>query len=709
MHGEALSVRRVLILVLLALVGAVAMVAGGPPSARARVDGACSEHSWVGGSVDLCDGTLVYRDYVYDDYGAETGRFGAGLSEPAGDGPRENLADIVELRVGIDGDVVRVSFELNSLSAPDQVVAAVAIDTDGDASTGGGQWGPLPVSSEGWEVLATFDRGDPTTNMIEGAMPRPSGSRWGIQAVTASGGEVLNAAFRGVDETGTWWDEKQAAALGEGDISAFRHVVDVADLTSGVTRPAPPVDGLHERVYTSAYTVPPGEGVGEVPGRGSEANRTDSFAQSFRYLGKYQPYGVYVPKKPGPYGVQLALHGFSANHSSLVAADGMQQVFGEDLNRIIVVPLGRGEAGYYSDYSERDVLDVLDDVQATYDIDRDRVFSGGYSMGGYGTLRFASLYPDRFAGYTNWVGFTGDCMNGTPFKGECPTGAVGNVIDLVKNLRSVPGTNWYAGADELVHVQTGIALNEAMSAASIPYVYYLHPAAEHFTPAVLDDWRKEATYTKDLVRVKRPPRVVYRTDASLGNPALGIAHDKAYWVSKIVGRAPGYIDVDLMSAGCGGSEPVLEPTIGGGPDPVPYVSQGAEVVGHRDIAPANRLEGTLSNLAALQVDVAEACLSPGTVIYKLVTDGPVTLALSDGRVLSIPAAGTHEGEIAPLSTGGAVEVKGTAIGAPTAAPAAAPAAGDRLPATGGEAGLAGIAGVMVAAALVVRRSTFRAA
>ena len=30
----------------------------------------CGQGSWVAGTVDICDGELVYRDYVYDNFGA---------------------------------------------------------------------------------------------------------------------------------------------------------------------------------------------------------------------------------------------------------------------------------------------------------------------------------------------------------------------------------------------------------------------------------------------------------------------------------------------------------------------------------------------------------------------------------------------------------------------------------------------------------------
>ena len=36
----------------------------------------CERDSWVAGTVELCDGALIYRDYIYDDYGADTGLLG---------------------------------------------------------------------------------------------------------------------------------------------------------------------------------------------------------------------------------------------------------------------------------------------------------------------------------------------------------------------------------------------------------------------------------------------------------------------------------------------------------------------------------------------------------------------------------------------------------------------------------------------------------
>lgn len=663
---------------------AAALLCLAPVTAGAATPGCMAPHSWVGGSVDLCDGALVYNDYVDDDYGADTGMrttsHTASLAPTAGDqsypAGQEATADLIRLTLRIDGDKLHVTGLLNALYKPDSTILAVAIDSDNNQATGGGKWGPLDVSSRGWDQIAYFKTGDPATNTIDGTMPLPPGTKWRVQAAVAQAdGTVMNVAYRGVDEqsgfkgndaasnvnpdAGSWFEDKQAAALGRGDISEFGAEVDVADMKNGVTRAAPAVTGLHERVYESAYTIPPGEGRNEagVPGRANGGSTPGAgavpFNQTFQYLGRYQPYGIYIPPKGhAPYGMQMVFHGSSSVMSGLINQPGMQARFGDDLNRILVVPEARGQNGFGSDISERDLLDVMDDVEATYPIDRNHVFSGGYSQGGYITYRMAELYPDRFAGAVDWVGFTGDDENGTPLQGQGYTaGAVGNAIDLVGNLRRVPTVMLYSGADELVHVWTAQAMDNAFKATDDIYTYYFHPAAEHLTYAALDDWRKEAAYTKDLTLVRNPPRVTYRTATALDDPAHGIVHDSAYWISDIRQIKAGYEDVDLTTYACGGSIPVSQTGSGQGTDPVPWTSDYREQTGLEALPKRNALEGTMANVSSLTIDATATCLKDKWLAYDITSDGPATITFNDGRVLKFASAGEHKGRLAPAALG----------------------------------------------------------
>ena len=642
------------------------------PAANAAAD-CLTPKSWVGGTTDLCQGAVVYRDYVDDDYGADTGAVNttgrsASLAPSAGDETyptgQDATADLILLTLQVKGDELQVTGLLNALYDADSTTLAVAIDSDGDHVGGGGRWKDLDVSSKGWDQIAEFSTGDPKTNTITGTMPLPPGAHWRIQAVTAirSTGRVMNVAFRGPDESaaakgvgmgsdqGSWFEDKQAAALGAGDISQFGFDVDVADLRNGATRQQNVWPGLHERVYRSDYTVPPkneGVDVKGVPGRGNGGNGVPvGFEQTFQYLGKYQPYGIYIPDKPGPHGMQMLFHGSGSVMSGLVNQPGMQQRFGDELNRVLVVPEARGQNGFGSDISERDLLDVMADVQANYPIDAEKVFSGGYSQGGYITYRMAELYPDRFAGAVDWVGFTGNDENGTPAaSGGYTAGAVGNVIDFVANLRHVPTFMLYAGADELVHANTAVAMDNAFKATDNVFTFYTHPLAEHLTFAALDDWRKESADTAKLTLVHDPPRVTFRTASFLDDPAHGIVHDRAYWVSKITQRDNAYEDVDLTTFACGGSVPTTESGSGSGSDPVPWSSDFHRQTGTTPLEKRSALEGTIKNVASLTVDAKRTCLDGQALSYKLTTDGAATVSLSDGRSIHLPAAGTFTGTL----------------------------------------------------------------
>src|SRR6266404_5656115 len=84
----------------------------GSASSAAPGPAGCGTGSWIAGTVDICDGRLVYRDY--------------------------NYADIAEIRLLVSGPSVLVSFELNALFEDGSTAVALAIDTDDNPATGGG-------------------------------------------------------------------------------------------------------------------------------------------------------------------------------------------------------------------------------------------------------------------------------------------------------------------------------------------------------------------------------------------------------------------------------------------------------------------------------------------------------------------------------------------------------------------------------------------
>ncbi|WP_138517971.1 hypothetical protein [Limnobacter alexandrii] len=224
----------------------------------------CNEQSWFAGVTEICNGVLVYRDYVYDDYGADTGLLspspallnlasrGGQLGNPLANTPgllsptagdsrypagAESTADLVELRISRQGNTYTATFEMNALYDAGQTIAAIALDSDNNPATSTETL--LGLTVQGADVVYEFNAGNPDSNLITGTFPAPASKLFKIWAVTAqNSSEVMNVAFRGTDEEagaegtipaqvlpnkGNWWEDKQAAALGAGDISPFLH------------------------------------------------------------------------------------------------------------------------------------------------------------------------------------------------------------------------------------------------------------------------------------------------------------------------------------------------------------------------------------------------------------------------------------------------------------------------------------------------------
>lgn len=637
--------------------GVVALLLAPPsgaatPSRRAP----CSEKSWTGGVTEWCDGTFVYRDYVYDDGGADTApNSGQEAWDTRGDvdhtshGQSQNSADLIALQLSREQDALVVRIELNTLFPSDGTIAAVAIDTDDDGRTGGGPWGDIQVRSTGWDVITVLTDRDAAKNTIEGRLRLAS---WEgpvrLQAVVALGdGTPMNVAFR-PQESGSWWEDAQATALTSGDVSPFAARIDLRDFGSRHTPAGRPRPGYHERIYRSDIEL--GEGI-------TDEIRATFEKALFHFLGRHQPYALYVPRSRPAYGAQLLLHGLSATHGSVAGQAGVHEVLGDRADRIIVSPLGRGPSNYWVDSGARDALDALDDAMSVMPIDEDRVIASGYSMGGGGAMYLSALFPDRFATTIAWVPFTGNCLQGTPLaqgrerpdalgavmsndaadRTGCPLGTRGNQFDYLDNLRHVPSAFLFGFADELIWPNHHVAVAQRMQKLGYEHRVWDH-TAEHFTLAITDDWQKEAAFASGRRVVRRPARVTYRTNVYLYRPKFGIVPDGAYWVDELTPRSAsttpsGDMVVDLTSHACrSGFEVRTTEVAQSGADPVPWVGTGRDPVRPVPVVRGARLSGELTNVKSILIDVAGACLAPGAPIALDVrTDGATVMRFSDGR------------------------------------------------------------------------------
>ena len=123
--------------------------------------------------------------------------------------------------------------------------------------------------------------------------------------------------------------------------------------------------------------------------------------------GALQPMMIYVPphydaKKSWP--LYVDLHGSGESH--LTSKIGDPDIYDEDAVQIAV--WGRGPRSGYNGLSEVDVLEAIDYVTEHWNVDKTRIHLGGHSMGGGGTFKLISRYPDRFASGRIWAGYNDD-------------------------------------------------------------------------------------------------------------------------------------------------------------------------------------------------------------------------------------------------------------------------------------------------------------
>jgi hypothetical protein len=146
-------------------------------------------------------------------------------------------------------------------------------------------------------------------------------------------------------------------------------------------------------------------------------NRTGLLVKAYRSEADdtLQPYALHVPRAYDAgraWPLVVMLHGASSNHllarrrvfglgnrpgESDYEAIRNEDVAFPELDFIVLAPYGRGEAAGYNGLAEQDVLRAMADVSRAYNVDPDRVYLTGLSMGGGGTWHLGLRYPDRFA------------------------------------------------------------------------------------------------------------------------------------------------------------------------------------------------------------------------------------------------------------------------------------------------------------------------
>ena len=501
-------------------------------------------------------------------------------------------ADLQELRLAADAESLFVLVRFNAMTAADQPVAAIALDTDHDLTTGVGGWGlESGMLTPGADHVLTLTRqallvdGAPVPGgrvaandgglagpgnpggfggFIEASVPRAAlggGPRWRAWAGSGtwdraaghwkapvaleSGPAVMNLAFRrGVEPLRAWMEQAQAFALRrgwDGRVSrvgaAFSQEVDITALAGGANEAWRAGPGYYDRVFTSRVTD---GGVRDSP---PPSNVEAEGVSAHQLYGLYIPTS-YRPDRASPMTLWLHWRG-PGDQQAVYYVPNMVRQLGEERGNIVVSPRGRGSSGWYVGDSEIDALDALDDAQAFLATDPDRVDVAGYSMGGWGAYLLAAQFPDRFAAAFATVGPPGiglwaypaapmQPQNGRPLYWTNP---------LVHNASHVPFVIYHGTDDELVPVTGVIAQSRTFQQGRQPYRFFLFPGYEHFSFALADDWIKAQHYMGDRRRAVNPAHVTYSRMPCLDpvnwSPVYAVTAKQAYWVSAMeVRQAP---------------------------------------------------------------------------------------------------------------------------------------------------------------------------
>lgn len=506
----------------------------------------------------------------------------------------------------------------------------------------------------------------------------------------SDGANLINVAYRTEPTVSNWFDKAQAIALHERALDPFFREVDLGELVSGTTVPWQPTPGYHSRLFLSD------------PAISEETLEQGPKETTWQHYGLYLP-DASVPEEGYPMTMWLHWRGGTAHQAAAWTPRVLEQLGEErDPANVVISPRGRGTSTWYTGAGHVDVLEAWDDVHDLLDIDEDRRYVSGYSMGGYGSYLFGLLYPDKFAGaYPISGAMTQGLWLGVDDQGRDVQEANGgdadvqNTYRLIENARNVPYVLHHGTDDELVPV-TGVERVAARFAElGYQHRFYRFLGYEHFTQAVVDEWKEGARYLDMQTRDEDPARVVYKRIPALEHEIetqdargaeIDLATDGAYWLTDLQPRMIDLADptvhtqADVTSLAI--PEAHLTTPEAGAAAPghsTPYVMDGLAWTSLACIpeapcpaftAQSNGVEATFTNAEHAALDLARMNLDDGQPIEATITvDGVTTITLEgaysqgasvscgcpftvdiaeDGDLsVTLEEAGTHELTIEP--------------------------------------------------------------
>lgn len=199
------------------------------------------------------------------------------------------------------------------------------------------------------------------------------------------------------------------------------------------------------------------------------------------------PYALFIPSgydpaRPTPLVVDL--HGLNITPLMQLLFDGTTE-FAEERNFIVVAPMGYSLAGWWGsrsghpvesaitkpgttdrytvgELSEIDAMRVLEMVRTNYNVDDDRIYLMGHSMGGAGTYHLGAKYNELWAGVA-------------------PIAGAGGIRDreTAERFRSLPALIMHGELDSIVPAANSRRSVWWLQAVGAPHLYIEAPGMDH--------------------------------------------------------------------------------------------------------------------------------------------------------------------------------------------------------------------------------------
>ncbi len=263
-------------------------------------------------------------------------------------------------------------------------------------------------------------------------------------------------------------------------------------------------------------------------------SREEWFITTYRSKvdGSIQPFGLYIPTsydKNRSYPLIVVLHGYKGGWA--IGSYTLKEWC------IIAGVYARGEVPY-REIGERDVLEVIEAVKRCYNIDEDRIYLTGHSMGGSGTWYLGLHKPDMWAAIAPLSAGTDYRLRLERLKaeGEEIPEWLWKIIDenspmyLVENALNLPVFVSHGSDDKIVHVEHSRRIVAALKKLGYTVEYDEVPGKGHTWSASNRPWWGNECIDRPIItrffhkyrRRRYPRRVHYKTNS--------LRFNRAYWV-----------------------------------------------------------------------------------------------------------------------------------------------------------------------------------